>query len=230
MSAGADFEAWGCSMRVVVSEERALAEAVRLVRELLTRVDDRVSPCRLDTVLARAEATGRLSHPDELTRGLLAVAASAAGGTREEKVQAVIDRGMTQLGVRYSWGGGIATGPTVGVRDGGVADSYGDFRSVGFDCSGLAWWALGGAGGRLHEVAPSFRRRTADAMAWERPRERAPVAQLAPGDLVFFGDRGPRSRRGTISHMGVVLGNGWMAQASGSRAGATARCGSFCQR
>ena len=78
MSAGADFEAWGCSMRVVVSEERALAEAVRLVRDLLDHVDDRVSPCRRDTVLARAEATGRLSHPDELTRGLLAVAASAA--------------------------------------------------------------------------------------------------------------------------------------------------------
>jgi cell wall-associated NlpC family hydrolase len=56
-------------------------------------------------------------------------------------------------------------------------------------------------------------------MAWERPRQRVPLEELAPGDLVFFGDRGRRSRRGTISHMGIALGNGWMAQSSGSRGG-----------
>ncbi|MDR2256139.1 MAG: FAD:protein FMN transferase [Arthrobacter sp.] len=78
MSAFADFRAWGCDMRVVVSERDALAEAVRLVRSLLNDVDERISPCRRDTVLARAEASGRLVDPDQLTRGLLAVAASAA--------------------------------------------------------------------------------------------------------------------------------------------------------
>lgn len=53
---------------------------------------------------------------------------------------------MSQLGVRYSWGGGNANGPTVGVREGGVADSSGDYYSVGFDCSGLTMYAYAGVG------------------------------------------------------------------------------------
>jgi cell wall-associated NlpC family hydrolase len=36
---------------------------------------------------------------------------------------------------------------------------------------------------------------------------------------VFFGPAGPKSRRGSISHTGVALGNGWMVQASSSRGG-----------
>jgi cell wall-associated NlpC family hydrolase len=116
--------------------------------------------------------------------------------------RAVVAATLSQVGQPYVWGGEWpeASSP-VGTQAHG-----------GFDCSGLAWWALAG-------VAPAVERRTADAMAWERPRERAPVAALGPGDLVFFGARGPASRRGTISHMGVVLGNGWLAHASGSRGG-----------
>ncbi len=37
-------------------------------------------------------------------------------------VARAIAAGLTQLGVPYSWGGGNASGPTVGIRDGGIAD------------------------------------------------------------------------------------------------------------
>jgi cell wall-associated NlpC family hydrolase len=58
-----------------------------------------------------------------------------------------------------------------------------------------------------------------DDMAFERRAERAPVAALSPGDLVFFGPGGPKSRKGTISHTGIALGGGWMVHSSGSRGG-----------
>lgn len=42
--------------------------------------------------------------------------------------------------IPYSWGGGHGSepGPSVGIRDGGVADSFGDYKKSGLDCSGLA--------------------------------------------------------------------------------------------
>lgn len=123
--------------------------------------------------------------------------------------RAVARAALAQVGQPYVWGGEWP----------GPGSPVGPQAHGGFDCSGLAWWALAGAAGRLHGGAHAIVRRTADAMAWERPRERVPLAKLAPGDLVFFGDRGRRSRRGTISHNGVVLGNGWMVHASGSRGG-----------
>ena len=117
---------------------------------------------------------------------------------------AVAAAALSQVGTPYVWGGDWPTpGSPVGTQVHG-----------GFDCSGLAWWAFARAG-----LGDRLSRRTADAMAWERPRARSPVEALGPGDLVFFADRGRRARRGTISHMGIVLGNGWMAQSSGSRAG-----------
>ena len=121
--------------------------------------------------------------------------------------RAVVRAAISQVGQPYVWGGDWP----------GRASPVGRQAHGGFDCSGLAWWALDGL--RANAVAPAFSRRTADAMAWERPRQRVALEELEAGDLVFFGDRGRRSRPGTIAHMGVVLGNGWMAQSSGSRAG-----------
>ncbi|GAA3131429.1 hypothetical protein GCM10020255_005270 [Rhodococcus baikonurensis] len=66
--------------------------------------------------------------------------------TGDGAIETVIDRAMSQLGVRYSWGGGDANGPTVGIRDGGVADTFGDFENAGFDCSGIMIYAFAGVG------------------------------------------------------------------------------------
>jgi cell wall-associated NlpC family hydrolase len=117
---------------------------------------------------------------------------------------AVVTAALSQVGQPYVWGGDWPTpGSPVGLQAHG-----------GFDCSGLAWWAFAQAG-----RGAALSRRTADHMAFERLRARSRVEALAPGDLVFFADRGRRARRGDVSHLGIVLGNGWMTQASGSRAG-----------
>ena len=53
-------------------------------------------------------------------------------------IAAGIAAGMAYLGLQYSWGGGNADGPTLGIHDGGKAgDANGDYNRVGFDCSGL---------------------------------------------------------------------------------------------
>jgi cell wall-associated NlpC family hydrolase len=164
----------------------------------------RAEPVRLGNLASMVERALAISDEDRwrLARFRDIVLPAMAPARR-----AVVVAALSQVGQPYVWGG---EWPRPGSPVGRQAHS-------GFDCSGLAWWALDGA--RSNAVAPRFTRRTADAMAWERPRQRVPLEELAPGDLVFFGDRGRRSRRGTISHMGIALGNGWMAQSSGSRGG-----------
>jgi murein DD-endopeptidase len=123
---------------------------------------------------------------------------------------AVVQAAVWQIGQPYVW-----AGDWPGVRSPWGAQAHG-----GFDCSGLVWWAFKGSPGPSQmSLGAGLLGRTADAMAFERPAERVPVASLAPGDLVFFGPRGPASPKGSISHTGIALGNGWMVQSSGSRGG-----------
>jgi len=60
--------------------------------------------------------------------------------------QQVINAAKRWLGTTYAWGGGDMSGPALGIRDGGVADRFGDFAKVGFDCSGLTQYAWGQVG------------------------------------------------------------------------------------
>ena len=123
---------------------------------------------------------------------------------------AVVQAALWQVGQPYVWGGDWP-----GVRSPWGAQGHG-----GFDCSGLVWWAFKGSTGPSQmSLGSGLLGRTADAMAFERPAERAPVTALAPGDLVFFGARGPASPRGSISHTGIAAGGGWMLHSSGSRGG-----------
>jgi cell wall-associated NlpC family hydrolase len=116
---------------------------------------------------------------------------------------AVINRAMSQLGVPYAWGGGNAYGPTRGIRDGGVADAHGDYRKVGFDCSGLMIYAFAAAGKRL----PHYSGYQATS------GRRVPLSQKAPGDMLFW------ATRGRIHHVALYIGNNQMIEApySGSR-------------
>jgi cell wall-associated NlpC family hydrolase len=118
-------------------------------------------------------------------------------------VRTVIDRALSQLGVPYAWGGGNAHGPTRGIRDGGVADAHGDYAKVGFDCSGLMIYAFAGVGIRL----PHYSGYQATS------GRRVPLAQMAPGDMLFW------ARGGRIHHVALYIGNGQMVEApySGSR-------------
>ena len=112
-------------------------------------------------------------------------------------VAAVIDRAMSQLGVQYAWGGGTAAGPSRGVRDGGVADSYGDFRRIGFDCSGLMVYAFGGSGVALPHYS---------GYQYTSGRQ-VPVGQRRPGDMLFYAENG------RIGHVTLYVGGGRMIEA-----------------
>ena len=91
-------------------------------------------------------------------------------------------------------------------------------RSVkgGFDCSGFVWrvYKLQAYPGG-ERLATTLRGRTAAAMAGEVPAaRRITAARLQPGDVLFFGPKGPRSRPATIDHAGIYLGGGWMIHSS----------------
>jgi peptidoglycan DL-endopeptidase RipA len=115
----------------------------------------------------------------------------------------VIARAISQLGVPYAWGGGNANGPTRGIRDGGVADSFGDYNKIGFDCSGLMIYAFAGVGIRL----PHYSGYQANS------GRRVALAQMQPGDMLFW------ATGGRIHHVALYIGNGQMVEApfSGSR-------------
>ncbi|MFE3291875.1 NlpC/P60 family protein [Rhodococcus sp. NPDC059234] len=122
--------------------------------------------------------------------------------TGSSAVETVIDRGMSQLGITYAWGGGDENGPTLGIRDGGVADSFGDYKKVGFDCSGLMIYAFAGIGVSLpHYTGYQY---TAG--------EQIPSAQMKRGDMIFYGPNASQ-------HVALYLGNGEMLEApeSGSK-------------
>ena len=112
--------------------------------------------------------------------------------SNSSRVETVVNRALSQLGVPYAWGGGDAKGPTRGIRDGGVADRHGDYNKIGFDCSGLMIYAFAGIGkalphytGYQYTAGPQF-----------------PVSTRRRGDMLF----GP-------GHVALYLGDGKMVEA-----------------
>jgi cell wall-associated NlpC family hydrolase len=43
---------------------------------------------------------------------------------------------------------------------------------------------------------------------------RIPFEKLAPGDVLFFGSHGPKSKPAEVDHTGIYLGNGWLIHSS----------------
>jgi len=116
-------------------------------------------------------------------------------GSAGSLVERVIARAMAQLGMPYAWGGGNAGGPTLGIRDGGVADYYGDYRKVGFDCSGLMMYAYGGIVSLPHYSGYQY-----------TSGRQVPLSRMRRGDLLFWGSS-------DIHHVALYLGNGMMIEA-----------------
>ncbi|OBJ74129.1 peptidase M23 [Mycobacterium sp. 1274756.6] len=100
----------------------------------------------------------------------------------------VIRRGMSQMGVPYSWGGGNAAGPSRGIDSGA--------NTVGFDCSGLVLYAFAGVGIKLPHYSGS---------QYEMGRK-IPSSQMRRGDVIFYGPGGSQ-------HVTIYLGNGQMLEA-----------------
>ena len=97
---------------------------------------------------------------------------------------------LSQVGVPYKWGGASP--------------------SEGFDCSGLSLKAWSVVGVNLTHQSQS---------QWAQT-DRVAKADLAPGDLVFFG--------APIHHLGIYIGDGKMIEAP--RTGAFVRIASINRR
>jgi cell wall-associated NlpC family hydrolase len=87
----------------------------------------------------------------------------------------------------------------------------------GFDCSGFVWrvYKLQKYAGapQLSEVLSG---RTTMQMSGEVAKaSRIALEDLEPGDILFFGSRGPKSKPAQITHTGIYLGSGWLIHSSG---------------
>jgi peptidoglycan DL-endopeptidase RipA len=100
----------------------------------------------------------------------------------------VIRRGMSQLGVPYSWGGGNAAGPSRGIDSGA--------GTVGFDCSGLMLYMFAGVGIKLDHYSGSQ----------YNAGRKVPSSQMRRGDMIFYGPNASQ-------HVAMFLGDGQMLEA-----------------
>jgi cell wall-associated NlpC family hydrolase len=111
-----------------------------------------------------------------------------------------------RIGMPYIWGG----------ETDGPETAFGVTSRGGYDCSGFVWrvyklQAYAAEG----DLASVLRGRTTYEMSGEVPRsQRIGFAELEPADVIFFGDRGPRSQPAQVGHMGIYLGNGWFIHSS----------------
>ncbi len=103
------------------------------------------------------------------------------------KAETVINAALSQLGVRYAWGGGTPAGPSAGT---GV-----DAGIVGFDCSGLALYAYAAIGVAVPHQTQAIWNAFQPAITNR--------ADLQPGDLILLSDNG---KPGGIHHVAIYLG------------------------
>jgi hypothetical protein len=130
-------------------------------------------------------------------RGSVAVPEAATATASQSN--AIVAAAQGQLGLPYCFAGGDINGPTIG-RDTACTGNM-----VGFDCSGLALYAVYQATGILLPHYSITQYTNASAYGGVRVTR----AQLLPGDLVFFtGAGGP-----SPGHVGVYIGNGQMIDA-----------------
>jgi peptidoglycan DL-endopeptidase RipA len=117
--------------------------------------------------------------------------AAADPGVRQMDYQQVTDivvqRGLSQRGVPFSWAGGGVTGPSRGKGSGAT--------TVGFDASGLMQYAYAGAGLRLPRSSGEM----------YRTGQKVLPQQAQRGDLIFYGPGGTES-------VAMYLGNNQMLE------------------
>jgi cell wall-associated NlpC family hydrolase len=163
-----------------------------------------------DEPASRAEAAFSIARlkalsPDQI-RQVGSLAASFRPPALDGWQRAILARAVRLVGQPYVWAG------TSERRQ----ELYYGSAPGGFDCSGLVW--------RVYKLQPFpsapglsdiLRGRSTFAMGAEvRKAARIAPTDLAPGDLVFFGDRGTRSAPRELGHMGIFVGSGWFVHSS----------------
>ncbi|HEY8407349.1 MAG TPA: NlpC/P60 family protein [Gaiellaceae bacterium] len=118
----------------------------------------------------------------------------------------ILDTAVSKIGMPYIWGGTSDDAET----------EFGVSSRGGYDCSGFVWrvyrlqWYAGEG-----TLASTLRGRTTYDMSGEVPKtQRLALVDLQPADVIFFGDKGTRSKPTQVGHMGIYLGNGWFIHSS----------------
>jgi cell wall-associated NlpC family hydrolase len=134
----------------------------------------------------------------------------------------VLNTAVRFIGFPYVWGGTSEK----------AESPFGIQAHGGFDCSGFVWRVYklqaypGGAA-----LASTLKGRTTYQMSGEvGPAKRIGFAKLAPGDVLFFGPAGPRSKPASVGHTGIYLGGGWMIHSSGQGVAVTPLTGWYRQQ
>ena len=125
----------------------------------------------------------------------------------------VVRRGLKLVGYPYVWAGTSEKAQRLWSASGTTVPAPG-----GFDCSGFVW--------RVYRLEPfagaptlstMLKGRTTYPMSGEvKPAQRIALADLLPGDVVFFGTKGPKSKPAQVGHMGLYVGSGWFVHSSGA--------------
>ncbi len=124
--------------------------------------------------------------------------------TLSDRQKEVVAFALKFIGYPYVWAGEYPT----------KKSPYGTQASGGFDCSGFVFYVM-----MMHFDYPiTVNERGASDMA-ERAKPRITRKNLQPGDPIFFGPEGPKSKVSTIYHAGLYLGNGWFIHSTGSSDG-----------
>ncbi len=131
----------------------------------------------------------------------------------DELQRAVVARALRFVGYPYVWEG---TSEATQKLQSSTAPGGWTTAPGGFDCSGFVW--------RVYKTKPFpgapmlgdvLKGRTTYAMSAEVPKsDRIGLAALEPGDIVFFGGRGPKSSPADVGHMGIYVGNGWFVHSA----------------
>ena len=125
---------------------------------------------------------GLLPTPSGVTNGAIPAVVGP------QATEFVIKRGMAQMGVPYSWGGGNAAGPSRGIDSGA--------GTIGFDCSGLMLYMFAGIGIKLdHYTGSQY-----------NAGRKVPSSEMRRGDMIFYGPNASQ-------HVAMYLGNGQMLEA-----------------
>jgi peptidoglycan DL-endopeptidase RipA len=128
------------------------------------------------------QSIGLLPTPSGITNGAIPTVYG------RQATEYVIKRGMAQMGVPYSWGGGNASGPSRGIDSGA--------GTVGFDCSGLMLYMFAGVGIKLDHYSGSQ----------YNAGRKVPSSQMRRGDMIFYGPNASQ-------HVAMYLGDGQMLEA-----------------
>ncbi|MHA0287094.1 NlpC/P60 family peptidoglycan endopeptidase RipA [Mycobacterium sp. C3-094] len=128
------------------------------------------------------QSIGLLPTPTGITNGAIPTLYG------RQATEYVIKRGMSQMGVPYSWGGGNASGPSRGIDSGA--------GTVGFDCSGLMLYMFAGVGIKLDHYSGSQ----------YNAGRKVPSSQMRRGDMIFYGPNASQ-------HVAMYLGDGQMLEA-----------------